>query len=129
MSDRHLREARMQLAQAVTRSLDADATSDPSARAAADHRAAAIGRLRAAGRATLAQRLDRDAVTDAAARAELREVMQLIDAELELGDTLRADGGRQATERRACVDCGGVMRVPPSAELDRCVPCRGESDD
>jgi len=70
---RDLREARMSLAQAVTRSLDADTASDAAGRAAADHRAAAALRLRRAGHAQLAQRLsDTVTVTDATARAEMR---------------------------------------------------------
>jgi len=128
---RDLREARMSLAQAVTRSLDADTASDAAARAAADHRAAAALRLRRAGRAQLAQRLsDTVTVTDATARAEMREVMQLVDADLELDAEAMTDGGRQASERRHCETCGSPMRVVPDSGITTCLPCRrGEADD
>jgi len=107
---RDLREARMSLAQAVTRSLDADTASDAAGRAAVAHRHAAAQRLRRGGRAQLAQRLGTDTVTDASARAEMREVMQLVDAELQLDADAMTDGGRQATERRHCETCGSPMR-------------------
>ena len=127
---RDLREARMSLAQAVTRSLDADCASDAAGRAAADHRAAAALRLRRAGRAQLAQRLsDTVTVTDATARAEMREVMQLVDADLELDADAMTDGGRQASERRHCETCGSPMRVVPDSGIETCLPCRrGESE-
>ena len=132
---RDLREARMSLAQAVTRSLDADTASNAAARAAAgraaaDHRVAAALRLRRAGHDDLAQRLFDDTVTDASARAEMREVMQLVDAELQLDADAMTDGGRQASERRHCETCGSPMRVVPDSGIETCLPCRrGEADD
>jgi hypothetical protein len=121
---RALREARMSLAQAVTRSLDASDTSDAAGRAAVGHRHAAAQRLRRAGREELAARLGDDTVTDASARATMREVMQLVDAALELDGEALTDGGRQATERRKCVTCGSPMRVVPDSGITRCLPCR-----
>jgi len=127
---RDLREARMSLAQAVTRSLDADCASDAAGRAAVAHRHAAAQRLRRGGRAQLAQRLGTDTVTDASARAEMREVMQLLDAELQLDADAMTDGGRQASERRHCETCGSPMRVVPDSGITTCLPCRrGEADD
>jgi hypothetical protein len=126
---RALREARMSLAQAVTRSLDADCASDAAGRAAVAHRHAAAQRLRRGGRAQLAQRLGSDTVTDASARAEMREVMQLLDAELQLDADAMTDGGRQATERRHCETCGSPMRVVPDSGIATCLPCRrGEGE-
>ena len=126
---RALREARMSLAQAVTRSLDADTASDAAGRAAADHRAVAAQRLRRAGRLELAARLGDDSVTDASARASMREVMQLVDADLELDADAMTDGGRQASERRHCETCGSPMRVVPDSGIVTCLPCcRGESE-
>ena len=127
---RDLREARMSLAQAVTRSLDADCASDAAGRAAADHRAEAMLRLRRACRGELADRLYEHPVTDATDRAEMREVMQLVDAELQLDADAMTDGGRQASERRHCETCGSPMRVVPDSGITTCLPCRrGEADD
>jgi len=126
---RDLREARMSLAQAVTRSLDANTASDDAGRAAVAHRHAAAQRLRRGGRAQLAQRLGTDTVTDASARAEMREVMQLVDAELQLDADAMTDGGRQATERRHCETCGSPMRIVPGSGITTCLPCRrGEAE-
>jgi len=126
---RDLREARMSLAQAVTRSLDANTASDDAGRAAVAHRHAAAQRLRRGGRAQLAQRLGTDTVTDASARAEMREVMQLLDAELQLDADAMTDGGRQATERRHCETCGSPMRVVPDSGITTCLPCRRGDDE
>lgn len=85
-----IQEARMLLAQMVTRSLSADVETDPDGRAARTHRLAAAHRLRRSGHCDLAQRMDLQAdVTESASRADCREVMQLIDArvgEFEDGD-------------------------------------------
>jgi len=121
---RDLREARMSLAQAVTRSLDADTATDPAGRAAADHRDEAMLRLRRACRGELADRLYEHPVTDATARAEMREVMQLVDADLELDAEAMTDGGRQASERRHCETCGSPMRIVPDSGIETCLPCR-----
>lgn len=85
MSDR-LRRARMSLAQAITRSAAAPDTD--AGRAAAESALAADLRLRRGGREDLGDRVaqvlgDDDDVTTAAARRELRQVAQLVDAELE----------------------------------------------
>ena len=93
-----LKKARMSLAQAVTRSLNADEIAD---RAAVDeHRDAAEMRLRRAGRDDLGYRVNHDLdARSSEARRNLREVMQLIDVELEPGLTpgdgfaTAADGG------------------------------------
>lgn len=81
-----LKKARMSLAQAVTRSLNGDAIAD---RAAVDeHRDAAEMRLRRAGRDDLGFRVNHDLDAGSTeARRNLREVMQLIDVELEPGLT------------------------------------------
>ena len=87
MSDR-LRRARMSLAQAITRSAAAPAPDTDAGRAAAESALAADLRLRRGGREDLGDRVaqvlgDDDDVTSAAARRELRQVAQLVDAELE----------------------------------------------
>ena len=75
----------MSLTAAVTRSHAASHEDDPDGRATCEHALAADLRLRRGGREDLGDRvasvLDGD-VTTAAARRELREVAQLIDAEL-----------------------------------------------
>jgi len=92
-----LREARMSLAQAVTRSLDAAVPSDPDARAVDEHRHAAELRLRRAGCEDLGFQIDHDLdATSAACRRNCRQLMQLIDAQCEpaIGGFERAaDGG------------------------------------
>jgi hypothetical protein len=80
-----LERARMSLAQAITRSMDAADVSDRLA--AEDHHLAAEMSLRRAGREDLGFRLsvipDEAEITDAEAREQMREVCQLIDAEIE----------------------------------------------
>jgi len=82
-----LERARMSLAQAITRSMDAEDVSERMA--AEDHHLAAEMSLRRAGREDLGFRLsvipDEAEITDAEARQEMREVCQLIDAEIEPG--------------------------------------------
>lgn len=78
-----LKRARMSLAQAVTRSLEAD---DLAARRAVDeHRAAAELRLIEGGAEDLGRRLDRDLEPQSEeSRHQMRNLMQLIDARLEV---------------------------------------------
>ena len=79
-------QARQSLAQAVTRSTEASHPADPDGRAAREHLFAAELKLRKGGREDLGHRLgavvDDADVTTADARAEMREVMSKIDAEL-----------------------------------------------
>ena len=81
-----LKAARMSLTAAVTRSQAASDPNDAEGRATAEHALAADLRLRRGGREDLACRVasvcDGD-LTTPAARTELREIVQLIDAELE----------------------------------------------
>lgn len=77
-----LKRARMSLAQAVTRSVNADGLADR--QAVEEHRAAAELRLREGGAEHLGYKLNRDLEVETAdARANMRQVMQLVDAELE----------------------------------------------
>jgi hypothetical protein len=96
MSSDDLKRARMALAQVVTRSL-ADSYADH--RAARTHRSAAATYLRRGGREDLAVRLDHDRdVTAAATRRTCRELMQLVDAEIETRAgfaTAATDGGER----------------------------------
>ena len=79
-------QARQSLAQAVTRSTAASHAADPDGRAASEHLLAAELKLRKGGREDLGHRLgavvDDADVTTSEARAEMREVMSKIDAEL-----------------------------------------------
>jgi len=119
----------MSLAQAVTRSLDSVTRSDAAALDALGYTDDAEHYLRSAGRADLAQRLPDDSITDASARAEMREVMQLVDAALELDADAMTDGGRQASERRHCETCGSPMRIVPDSGIETCLPCRRGDDE
>lgn len=87
VDEQQLERARMSLAQAITRSMDGGDVADRMA--AEDHHLAAEMALRRAGREDLGYRLsvipDDAAITDAEAREEMREVCQLIDAELDPG--------------------------------------------
>jgi len=94
--------ARQSLAQAVTRSTAAANPADPDGRATSEHLFAAELKLRKGGREDLGLRLgavvDDADVTTAEARAEMRQVMSKIDAELSpavAGSPFRAasDGG------------------------------------
>ena len=82
-------QARQSLAAAVTRSTEASHEADPDGRAASEHLFAAELKLRKGGREDLGFRLsvipDEAEITDAEARQEMREVCQLIDAEIEPG--------------------------------------------
>ena len=101
-SDR-LEAARMALSQAVARSCDARLPTDPDGRATETHVFAAELKLRQGGRPDLARRLEAQLtgdVTTTAARRELREVAQLLDAELDPTVTTAAfvvasDGGER----------------------------------
>jgi hypothetical protein len=96
-----LKRARMSLAQAVTRSLEADDLANR--RAVDEHRAAAELRLIEGGAEDIGRRLNRDLEPQGkAARKQMRELMQLIDARLEVdvddepvfdSPTLVSDGG------------------------------------
>lgn len=98
-----LKRARISLAQAVTRSCDGDTFADK--RAVDEHRKAAESRLRHAGRDDLGFRIKHDLPAGATeTRENLREVMQLIDVELEPGLEVKrgfepaepvADGGER----------------------------------
>ena len=33
-----------------------------------------------------------------------------------------------ATERVECVVCGGMMRVSPESDIERCLPCRRDGE-
>jgi len=81
-----LAAAKMALTAAVTRSTAAATPTDAEGRAASEHVFGAELKLRRGGRPDLARRLERvlgDDVTTPAARTELREVAQKLDAELE----------------------------------------------
>lgn len=98
-----LKRARMILAQAVTRSLEGGTLA--ARRAVDEHRAAAEMRLIEGGAEDLARRLDRDIEPETSeARQEMREMMQLIDARLQIdvpgervfdSPDLASDGGEQ----------------------------------
>lgn len=92
-----LKKARMSLAQAVTRSLNADEIAD---RAAVDeHRDAAEMRLRRAGRDDLGYRVNHDLdARSSEARRNCRQIMSLIDAELEPGLTPNDEFATAATD-------------------------------
>lgn len=98
MTDRNeLKRARMSLAQAVTRSLEGDSFADR--RAVDQHRDAAETRLRRAGRDDLAFRVNHDLDADTSeARRNLRELMQLIDADLEPALAVAEAFGRVAAD-------------------------------
>jgi hypothetical protein len=82
-----IQEARMLLAQMVTRSASASVETDSSGRAARAARLGAAHRLRRAGHADLAQKMDlNEDVTASSARADCREIMNLIDARVEAVD-------------------------------------------
>lgn len=92
-----LKRARMSLAQAVTRSLNADELADRSA--VDEHRDAAEMRLRRAGRDDLGFRVNHDLdATSRDARRNLRQLMQLIDVELEPGLTPADEFATAATD-------------------------------
>ena len=102
LSDTHrLEAARMSLTAAVTRSQAAAHPDDAEGRATSEHVFGAELKLRRGGRPDLARRLERalaEDLTTSAARTELREVAQLLDAELDPGvsDTpfvVASDGG------------------------------------
>ena len=96
-----LEAARMSLTAAVTRSQAAADPNDAEGRATAEHVFGAELKLRQGGRPDLARRLEgvlTDDVTTTAARRELREVAQKIDAELDADVTtasfvVASDGG------------------------------------
>lgn len=86
----------MSLAQAVTRSLEGG---HAARRAVDQHRDAAETRLRRAGRDDLAYRIDHDLDADShETRRNLRELMQLIDAELEPALAVAEGFGRVAAD-------------------------------
>lgn len=97
-------QARQSLAAAVTRSTAATHEADPDGRAASEHLFAAELKLRKGGREDLGHRLgavvDDADVTTSEARAEMREVMSKIDAEL-------APEVAATTAFRAASDGGG----------------------
>ena len=81
-----LEGARMSLTAAVTRSQAAAHPNDAEGRATSEHVFAAELKLRRGGRPDLARRLEATLAADlttSAARTELREVAQLLDAELD----------------------------------------------
>ena len=84
MSQRDLKRSRMSLTQALTRSYSARNRNDPDGRAVAEHLGAAELRLRDGGREDLGYRLSelRDEPTTGETRAEIRELISLIDAEI-----------------------------------------------
>lgn len=98
-----LKRARMSLAQAVTRSLEADTLA--ARRAVDEHRAAAEIRLIEGGAEDLGRRLDRDLEPQSKeARKKMRDLMQLIDARLQIdvpgerefnSPNLASDGGER----------------------------------
>lgn len=95
-----LEAARQSLSSAIDRSLDAAHPRDADGRASAEHAFGAELKLRQGGRPDLARRLEAALtgdVTTASARAELREVAQLLDADLSPdGDgafVVASDGG------------------------------------
>ena len=98
-----LEVARMSLTAAVTRSQAAGHPDDAEGRATSEHVFGAELKLRRGGRPDLARRLERalgEDLTTSAARTELREVAQLLDAELDpsVSDTpfvVASDGGER----------------------------------
>ena len=98
-----LEGARMSLTAAVTRSQAAGHPDDAEGRATSEHVFGAELKLRRGGRPDLARRLEAtlaDDLTTSAARTELREVAQLLDAELDpsVSDTpfvVASDGGER----------------------------------
>ena len=108
-----LEAARMSLSAAVTRSQAARHPDDAEGRATSEHVFGAELKLRRGGRPDLARRLEATLAADlttSAARTELREVAQLLDAELDpsVSDTpfvVASDGGERELAASICT-CG-----------------------